>query len=626
MNTNLKLNLAVLKKKFPNIYKFAQGKDFNIAKYSILEAKNHQSIVAVNMDQSITFLHSKYNPTNEAKNWVNSIEDSVVEMKNILVFGFGAGYHIQTLLERFPNKKIFIYEPDHELFLAALEARDISSIFDHANIVTFALGQEQSIRFGLLDSLSKNVTESFGYLILPVYNTLYSQVVEDFKQDATEILKRYSSNLSTFNSFQLEWPENILKNMAKNLGSPSIQGLASKCKGETAIIVGSGPSLQPDIEYLRKLKDHCLIIAAGSSIQALLHHKIEPHLVVSIDGGVANYRVFKDLDISHIPFLYVPMIKHEILHNYNDNLIHVMFTNDSITRHLFESVAEIPMFSSTSSVTGTAIQAALYLGCSRIVFMGQDLSYPNDQHYTAGVDHIDEEAIARTVKNATQWVDSVRDTKNRTTESMLVTLRDLESLMGCYQGAEYINTSKVGAKIAHTKWLPIEEVYEMESKNKLDSKWFKSLLESNLKRYDEATVIKIVKKIHQIQRETKSMIKKLEELLNELILLDSYAKEGKGDGEKLFSNVNKLWGSITNRQAFKTVFNFGLNHYIEVYMRYVPDIVEERNLRVKSNLIVKHLGPLVGNIAQSAPVYLSYMEDAVKQLNEQFVIASGGKR
>ncbi len=59
-----------------------------------------------------------------------------------------------------------------------------------------------------------------------------------------------------------------------------------------AVVVGSGPSLGMEIEALRRLKNHVCIIAAGSSIQALLKHGIEPDLIVAMDPSDKNYEVF----------------------------------------------------------------------------------------------------------------------------------------------------------------------------------------------------------------------------------------------------------------------------------------------------------------------------------------------
>ena len=64
---------------------------------------------------------------------------------------------------------------------------------------------------------------------------------------------------------------------------------------------------------LKKLKKHALIIAAGSSTQALLKNGITPHLIISMDGSEPNYRAFKNLNLKGVPLLFSPIIKYKIL-------------------------------------------------------------------------------------------------------------------------------------------------------------------------------------------------------------------------------------------------------------------------------------------------------------------------
>lgn len=618
MSRYLKQNLDYLKKNFPNLYEFAKDQTYDKEKYLIQESKNSEANICVVSEHDRVFMHSRYNPTNEAESWVASISEDVAEIKNILIFGLAGGYHLQSLINRFPNKKIYIYEPDYQLFLASLEARDMRSIFLHSNIATLAVGKDQSVRHELLTYISFQVSESFKFLIIPIHKKLYSGVVEDFIADTEKILRAYRTNLGTVTNFQLNWPENILLNMVKTLKSPSIKGLQSSCNGLTSIIVGSGPSLKHDINYLRKLKNHCLIIAAGSSIQALLHHQIEPHLIVSMDAGEPNLDVFKDLNVSHIPFLYVPFIKHEILEMHDENLIHVLFDSDLISSYLLDSIQDLPRFVPTATVTGTAIQAAIYLGSNRIVFMGQDLSYPNDQFYVEGVDHISEEKISEKLLGATEIIENVNGGINRTTKQMAFTLKNLEDLLGVFPEVQFINTSKIGAKIKNTMWQDIEEVYNSLKMNQLENDWFHKVLKNNLKYYDTQTINNIIDKIHKTKDEIQGVEEKLELLHKSLSKLDKCVKSNKRNVGEILLDIDKSWKWITNQRVFDQIYFFGMQHYMSVYMRHVPEIVAEQDIKKKAALISRHLGTLVNRLILYTAAYLSYFGEAIKRIDHRF--------
>src|SRR5690606_38649969 len=102
----------------------------------------------------------------------------------------------------------------------------------------------------------------------------------------------YQIDINTITYFRREGCGNLILNMSRNLKTPSCKGLKNCCRNIPAIIVGSGPSLTKEIEKVKVMKDRAIIIAAGSSIQALQHSGLDPDLIVSIDAGAANRKVF----------------------------------------------------------------------------------------------------------------------------------------------------------------------------------------------------------------------------------------------------------------------------------------------------------------------------------------------
>lgn len=514
---NYKQNLAFLKSNYPNIYQFAKQRKPDLNKYNIVDTRNGEKNIIVKNTSSEYGIHSKYNPSNEAKMWVDSIAHEVERVHSILIFGFGLGYHIEKFLERYPDKTIYIYEPDESLFAAVLEARNIEGLLDHRKIGILAVGSEESIRYGLVNNIAFQVKDSFSFQVLPIYNRMYRELVSELRENTEMLILNYRSNLATVIYYQYEWIENILYNMDKVITTPSLSGINGACTDIPAIVVGSGPSLKEDIEYLRRLKSHCLIIAAGSSLQALLHEGIEPHLVVSIDGGEPNYLVFKDLDVSEIPFVFGTTIKHTILENREGTFIHLLLDLDLIGMHLLQSQTDEPVFQTNSTVTGTCIQIANYFNCSQIILMGQDLSYPNNQYYTVGVNHVTPEQKQQTLDSATEEIPNVVGGMNSTTKKMLNTLRDMEHLIGLIPEMEVINTSKMGAQIKGTIYRSIEEVYEVNKHRYLEIDWFKRLLDTQLSFYTTTEREKIYSKIKSTRIEVRKIENKLQKLGGKMV-------------------------------------------------------------------------------------------------------------
>ncbi len=125
-------------------------------------------------------------------------------------------------------------------------------------------------------------------------------------------------------------------------------------------------------------------------------------------------KYFYDLDIEEIPFLYMQTLEYRILEKSLPYLMHGYFSNDQISKYLMNFGDDDVTFLSTATVTGTAIQAAIYMNCSEIVFIGQDFSYPNNQIYTDGVDHFRPEELSGKLQKSDLFVENVNGQLNRT--------------------------------------------------------------------------------------------------------------------------------------------------------------------------------------------------------------------
>ncbi len=72
-----------------------------------------------------TTIHSSYYPDKEAKRFADKIRS---DGDSIILGGMGMGYHLRHIVDRFPEKKIILIEPDKHLFNIALHYIDLSEL------------------------------------------------------------------------------------------------------------------------------------------------------------------------------------------------------------------------------------------------------------------------------------------------------------------------------------------------------------------------------------------------------------------------------------------------------------------------------------------------------------------
>jgi hypothetical protein len=516
------------------------------------------------------------------------------------------GYHLQAFIDTFPEKRIYLYEPDDECFLAAIETVDLAQLLNHKQIAVFAVGTDSYVQRQILETAFKLIKDSYAMIILPAYRKFQLQTIEKLESNIRSTILSFIASFNTIGAFQKQWAYNIIQNMEQNLKTYSFTPMRDACQGIPAVVVGSGPSLDMEIEQLKKLKGRAVIIAAGSSIQALLRHNLEPDLAVSIDPGDPNYEVYRHLDLGPIPFLYFPTIHHKIIERVTPYMMHAFLNSDSITKYLMDLSEEDPIFDSTSTVTGQAIQAALYMGCNQVVFIGQDFSYPNERYYAAGVRHINEERLERAVHNADQYVPNVNGGMNRTSKSMLALKISVEALLDKYDFDQYYNASPVGAVIEGTNLKTLKELYEECKDISRPADWFKTLVTERCRFYSDEKKKRITENI----RNAKSAVDEIKQKTDEI---EEHFRESVGSQEKIehwFADFYRAWSGLMDFEPFRPLYFLLIQREYNYVQRYWLDLMAQPDSLEKMKELEKVIAPLIAVIKRVT----SYLQDSFEHL------------
>lgn len=611
-------NLMLMRKNFNKLYHLVRNRERNWNNYVLTTTRSGLPGLEIIRDGLSSLLYSKYDPMREAESWIVKMEGTVRDVQHIFVFGFGLGYHLEQIIAKYPDKYIHILEPDIEIMLAAIESRDLSSILGHKNIGIFAIGNDQLTKMLFVNELTSYLTKSFYAAYLPFYVKHFSEAVSNISSLFKAAVIQDRTNYATRSFFKLEWPDNIIRNIEYLLRTKPIFNLKGKLRDYPAIVVGSGPSLDADIEYLRRYQDKAIILSAGTSIQALLSRGIKPHIVVSIDGSEKNYEAFKDQNLSGIPFVYTSYIKHKILENLPslEDVYHCLIETDTISRYILD-VRDQALFHSTSSVTGTVIQLAIYLGVKNIVLTGQDLSYPGNVVYASQVDHFSETEKQRTLDRAKEEVINVAGGTNRTSKAMKNTLENIEALVMIYgNDVSFINTSRIGARIKGTNEVPFSQIDSIVDFHDLSHKQVTEMFRRETisytsserekfkvrlqKTYDELVMLK--------EGDMKIVLQKLDVLKSKLAQRDEKATEN------CLIQINASWQNILNSFAFAPVYELVIQSHISIYKRYLPEILREQNMLRRGELVLEHLGALLVAIQEQTPQIIGLMERVLKKI------------
>lgn len=278
----LKSNLDSLKKYYPDTYEKVVNYDIKGQLYKKVRSKNGMDNLLL-ADNS--YLHSKYDPQNEAVTWIQGID---LKEDTLLIIGLGLGYYLAELKRRYSTKKIIIIEPDLEIFIHALARTNISTYLEDDNIVFIIAKDPFSIRSLIQFYLRTNKIRKIHFTEVFTYKRIYNDFIQDLYSKIETSFRTEKGNLATEMSFSFTWLDNTIKNLKYILKNPDVSNLKGLFENLPVIIVSAGPSLEKNINDLKNLYHKALIISVGSAANILEKHNICPHIMLGIDGEKRN--------------------------------------------------------------------------------------------------------------------------------------------------------------------------------------------------------------------------------------------------------------------------------------------------------------------------------------------------
>ncbi len=314
------------------------------------------------------FLHSKYNPRKEAEQFAKS---QYTENHVHLLFGYGLGYIAEALKKRLnENDQLFIIDPLFKKTESLMEKSDFNVMID----VT-----ENNIELKL-NSLLNDYNVNVKIICSPNYDKLFPDLYNLVLKTVKDVLSVNAVFFNTVNFFAEIWQENYIRNLCHVFKDESLSRL-EKVYDLPVVIVSGGPSLTKQIPLLKRIKDNIVVIAAGSTVNTLLHYDIEADFIVSIDGSIANYNHFKDNTFHKSKLVYSIKNHYKIRDQFKGLAFSFIPSFEpGMHRHIEKMTQkQLPTLLGGASVANYALTIAQYISSGPIALIGQDLAYTDNK-------------------------------------------------------------------------------------------------------------------------------------------------------------------------------------------------------------------------------------------------------
>ena len=319
-------------------------------------------------------LHSLFDPEKEALRYSSSVKGGGY----IVVFGFGAGYHIRALLDRTDVNGILVIDRDLPLFRAVLGSIDLSDILSDPRVSLLFDKDTNFIMEYLPSNYLPAVTGDFNTI------TLRSRVDYDkeYFNSIFESIKNVLDTLSDDYTVQTWFGKRWFKNSIANL-EPAEKSITVLSPKRDVSIAAAGPSLELQLDTLVSRRNNSFLISTDTALACLLKNGIKPDLVISIDCQQITYHHFMAGMPRDIP-LVLDLASPPLLSRLSDKTI--FFTSGHpFSKYINRNWRNFPYVdTSGGNVTHAAISLAESLGAHNIYIYGADFSYPQGKSYARG--------------------------------------------------------------------------------------------------------------------------------------------------------------------------------------------------------------------------------------------------
>ena len=351
--------------------------------YQLIQAKAKGMERTPTLAVNGSFMHSKYNPQEEARRILVSDFFQTAEVQSRCIFaGLGLGYLASQYIERFSSAEAVIVEADSNIFICFLASRRLDSFFRHRRL-SLLIGIQPEEAASFLASTGWNNTILFK---APIFAEAYRQWYKTFFTLLERNKMKNSINAKTLERFGTLWLKNTVKNLGLLCSTAKVGCFKNAFSDAAAVVLAGGPSLTAHLEIVKKSSKGFIIIAVDTAMRACLRAGVTPDFILSFDPQYWNYLHTAGLDTSKSVLISEAAVFPAVLRQCYRA---VFFSNSSVpfARYLEgegQNGDEDYTLAAGGSVATTAWDFARYIGAKPVIMAGLDLAYPHKQTHFAG--------------------------------------------------------------------------------------------------------------------------------------------------------------------------------------------------------------------------------------------------
>lgn len=495
----------------------------------------------IDSNQQMWQLHDGVDVQRSVEAWCEQFQN-VVHNTVFIVFGIGDVQYILEMCKRFPDNPMLFYEPCEESILRIVMDERLYEILNYENVIIVAgkdrLRHLEEMLYTILRYENMGVAK---YATIPNYSKIWEDEYQQFISICKYANNKKIMDRNTLIMHQDAMFENYLFHLNRCLGESDLKHLQSALYNENikeypAVIIAAGPSLDKNIELLRQYHGRALLVCVDAALNTALKHNIIPDIVVSVDSIIKEIKALKSEEYAHLPVVLTMSNSRAVVEDYHGRLFYEI-DGDSYTMQItgLNPKRNIGM-EGGGSVANSAFSLIRSLGFKKIIFIGQDLAYPDNKLHAK--DAFEGEKDLDATDGKYFYVDDIYGGKVLSESNMCMYREWFEKRIENYKDLEVVDATEGGALIHGTKIMTLKDALEVYCpEEKID---FKNKINNAGYFCDKQRREEIKTRLQELPSEIDNIVERLNHERKTYETLDMLNRKGKYQTKAFKECVNRI--------------------------------------------------------------------------------------
>lgn len=570
------------------------------------------------MDKRI-YYNSIYDSEKLIDVWCKKYE--INNYRNITaVFGIANTAYIRKLRKINSEMLIVVYEPSHKL-MTMLHNKGMLEDIDKDDNTIIVVGENVDVVYQIMSTVINIETYKYVNLyVSPNYELIYDEEIDEIIKCIESSLNFTEINRNTILITKDEINNNIVKNIPDAIEQYMLIDLKREfdkidLENIPAIIVAAGPSLDKNINDLKEAKGKAFIIAVDTALNALAKAEIRPDIAITVDPH-KPISLFKHEKMQDVPIVFQLCSNNEICSFHKGKRIYHQGSESILDKFNIRFNKDSIILETGGSVANDAYSLAQKLGFKTIIFVGQDLAYPNDkEHSDASYGELVNNYITDNGK-VYFYVDDVYGGKVKTEYNMNCYRQWFERVAKLYSDIHYIDATEGGARIEGFEIMTLKQAIQETCTNakKID---FEEIINGIDVAYTDNEKNEIYSYISNLSEDIVSIKKIIRDGLTAYHRLDEYNRKEVYSGKGFENTINKITEINKLFSEDKEYAYLALYTAEEDFETRKTVFDEKESLYEEMNHIIKNGKKMLNSFLDSVDKFYEDMTEVIEYAKEK---------